>query len=63
MTVAWSGVLISRILVTMLVATLLAAGMPLIIAADETIERRTGEKIKATGVRDTVRSSKKYIVH
>jgi DDE superfamily endonuclease len=56
--------LISRLLVTMLVATFLAAGVPLIIAADETIERRSGDKIHAKGVfRDAVRSSKKHVVH
>jgi hypothetical protein len=62
--VKWSGLLISRILVTLLVAAFVAAGMPLVIAADETIERRTGEKIRAKGVfRDAVRSSKNYTVH
>ena len=62
--VKWSGLLLSRILVTMLVATFLAAGVPLMIAADETIERRSGDKIAAKGVfRDAVRSSKKHVVH
>jgi hypothetical protein len=62
--VKWSALLISRILLTLLVATLLAAGVPLLIVADETLERRTGAKIKAKGVfRDAVRSSKKYTVH
>ena len=62
--VKWSGLLLSRILLTLLVATFLAAGIPLIIAADETIERRSGEKIRAKGVfRDGVRSSKKHVVH
>jgi len=61
--VKWSGLLISRILLTLLLATFLAAGVPLIIAADETIERRTGDKIRAKGVfRDAVRSSKKHVV-
>ena len=62
--VKWSGLLISRILLTLLVATFLAAGVPLLIAADETIERRSGDKIRAKGVfRDAVRSSKKHVVH
>jgi hypothetical protein len=62
--VKWSGLLISRILVTMLVATFLVAGVPLLIAADETIERRSGAKITAKGVfRDALRSSKKHVVH
>jgi DDE superfamily endonuclease len=59
-----SALLISRILLTVLLATFLAAGMPLLIAADETLERRRGEKIKTKGVfRDAVRSSKKHVVH
>jgi hypothetical protein len=62
--VKWSGLLVSRILLTVLVATFLAAGVPLIIAADETLERRSGEKIRGKGVfRDAVRSSKKHVVH
>jgi hypothetical protein len=42
--VKWSGLLLSRILVTLLVATFLVVGVPLLIAADETIERRSGKK-------------------
>jgi hypothetical protein len=62
--VKWSGLLISRILVTMLVTTFLAAGVPLIVAVDETIERRRGDKIGAKGVfRDAVASSKKHVIH
>lgn len=62
--VKWSGLLISRLLLTLLVTTFLAAGAPLLIVADETIERRSGDKIRAKGVwRDAVRSSKKHVVH
>jgi hypothetical protein len=62
--VKWSGLLVSRILVSLLIATFLVAGVPLLIAADETIERRSGEKIRAKGVfRDPLRSSKKRVVH
>src|SRR5918912_3017861 len=62
--VKWSGLLISRILLSLLVSTFLAAGMPLLIVVDETIERRSGAKIRAKGVfRDAVRSSKKHVVH
>ena len=62
--VKWSGLLISRILLTLLVAAFVVAGMPLLIAADETIERRNGDKIHAKGVfRDAVRSSKKHVVY
>jgi len=62
--VKWSGLLISRILLTLLVATFVVAGVPLVIAADETLERRNGDKIRAKGVfRDAVRSSKKHVVY
>lgn len=62
--VKWSGLLISRILLTLLVAAFVAAGMPLLIAADETLERRNGDKIHAKGVfRDAVRASKKHPVY
>jgi hypothetical protein len=62
--VKWSGLLVSRILVSLVIATFLVAGVPLLIAADETIERRSGEKIRAKGVfRDPLRSSKKRVVH
>ena len=60
----WSGLEVSRILFGLLVATFLAAGVPLVIGADDTIERRKGKKIKNKGVfRDPVRSSHKYTVH
>lgn len=62
--VHWSGLLISRILLTLLVVTFVAAGVPMVIAADETLERRNGAKIRAKGVfRDAVRSSKKHAVY
>ncbi len=55
----WSGVRLSQILLGLLVAAFVAVGAPLIIAADETLERRNGRKIKQKGVfRDAVRSSK-----
>ena len=60
----WSGLVVSEILFGLLVATFGAVGVPLIIGADETLERRKGDKIKAKGVfRDAVRSSRKYTVH
>jgi len=58
----WSSLKASQILLGLLVATFVAAGVPLVIGADETLERRRGEKIKAKGIfRDAVRSSHKYI--
>jgi hypothetical protein len=60
---AWSGLAASQILLGLLVATFGVAGMPVIVAADETLERRQGEKIKDKGVyRDAARSSKKHLV-
>jgi len=60
----WSGLVVSEILLGLLITTFGAAGVPLIIGADETLERRKGNKIKAKGVfRDPVRSSRKYTVH
>jgi DDE superfamily endonuclease len=58
--VKWSGLALSRILLGLLVTAFVAAGLPLVIAADETLERRTGPKIYALGsFRDPVRSTKK----
>lgn len=60
----WSGLKVSQILLGLLVATLCAAGVPVVLGADETLERRQGRKIKALGVfRDAVRSSQSYTVH
>ncbi len=58
--VTWSGLRLSQILLGLLVTTFVAAGVPLVIAADETLERRTGPKIPGLGsFRDPVRSTKK----
>jgi len=47
-----------------LIICLVPPGWPLIIAVDETIERRKGKKIKAKGCyRDAVRSSQSKVVH
>jgi hypothetical protein len=60
----WSSFTASKILLGLLVAAFVAAGAAVIIGADETWERRKGEKIKDKSVfRDAVRSSKKYTVH
>jgi len=60
----WSSLTASKILLGLLVGAFVAGGMPVIIGADETLERRKGEKIKDKSVfRDAVRSSKKYTVH
>jgi hypothetical protein len=59
----WSSLQVSRILLGLLVITLVPPDWPVIIAADETLERRQGNKIKAKSVfRDAARSSKKHKV-
>ena len=60
----WSGLQVSQILLGLLVDAFCAAGIPLVIGADETLERRKGQKIKAKSIfRDPVRSSQNYTVH
>ncbi len=58
----WSCVLCAKILLGFLVA-LLPSSFSIIIAIDETIERRKGKKISAKGCyRDAVRSTEKVVV-
>jgi hypothetical protein len=59
----WSGLRLSRILLGRLVTTFVAAGMPVVIGVDETIERRWGPKIIERGIsRAPVRSSQSHVV-
>ncbi|MHB8752703.1 MAG: IS701 family transposase [Aggregatilineales bacterium] len=59
----WSGLRLSRRLLILLVTTFVAAGVPVLIGIDETIERRWGPKIVQRGIyRDPVRSSKSQLV-
>jgi DDE superfamily endonuclease len=61
--VNWSGLRASQVLLGLLVTTLVASGAPLIFAADETLERRTGPTIPGLGVfRDPVRSTARHKV-
>jgi len=58
----WSGLQGAKILLGLLIV-LLPAQWPLLVAVDETIERRSGAKIKAKGCyRDAVRSTQKGVV-
>ena len=58
----WSGLALSKILLDMLIA-ILPVSWPILIAVDETLERRKGKKIKAKGVyRDAVRSSQSKVI-
>jgi hypothetical protein len=60
----WSSLQASRILLGILVLVLVNVGVPVVVAADETLERRWGPKIKEKGIfRDAVRSSKRYTVY
>lgn len=59
---AWDGLALSKILLGLLIK-LLPDSWPILIAVDETLERRQGKKIKAKGVyRDAVRSSQSHVV-
>ena len=58
----WSSLAVSRVLLGLLVAAFVPAG-PVILALDETLERRRGAKIAAKGIyRDPVRSSHSHFV-
>lgn len=60
---SWSALRLSQILLGLLVTAFVAVGAPVVIAADETLERRKGPTIKQKGAfRDAVRSSKSRIV-
>lgn len=58
----WSSLQLSRVLFSLLVQTFAPQG-PLVLGADDTIERRRGAHIKAKGIyRDAVRSSQSHFV-
>jgi DDE superfamily endonuclease len=53
----------SRILLGLIIVLLLPPGSPIVLGADDTVERRGGRKIGARGCyRDAVRSTKKVVV-
>jgi hypothetical protein len=59
----WSSRALSPILLELLIRVFVAAGAPVIVGLDDTIERRRGAKIAAKGIyRDPVRSSKGHFV-
>jgi hypothetical protein len=59
----WSSRALSPILLGLLVRAFVAAGAPVLVGLDDTIERRRGAKIAAKGIyRDPVRSSKGHFV-
>lgn len=60
----WSSLRVSQILLGLIVTTLVGLGVPVVLGADETLERRGGRKIKAKGIfRDAVRSSRQHTVY
>jgi DDE superfamily endonuclease len=60
----WSARQGGRIVLGLLVACLVAPGAPIVLGADDTVERRSGRQITAKGAyRDAVRSTKKHVIH
>jgi hypothetical protein len=60
----WSALQASRMLLGLLVAHLVPRGAPLVLGAEDTVERRSGRQITATGCyRDAVRSTKQHVIH
>ena len=58
----WDGLMLAQIMLGLLIQ-LLPASWPVLIAVDETLERRRGRKIKAKGLyRDAVASSQSNVV-
>jgi hypothetical protein len=59
----WSSLALSKILLGLLVTAFSPADAPLVLGADDTLERRRGAKIKAKGsFRDTARSSSQQAI-
>src|SRR5688500_7125653 len=59
----WSTRQASRILLEILILLLVPPGVPIVLGADDTVERRCGRKITAKGCyRDAVRSTKKHVI-
>jgi len=59
----WSPWLVSKILLGLIISIFIPAGTPLLLAIDETLERRRGKQIKYKGwFRDPILSTKKHVV-
>jgi hypothetical protein len=59
----WAALQASQILLGVIVRLLVPPGAAIVLGADDTVERRSGRKIKAKGCyRDAVRSSKKHVI-
>ena len=60
----WSARQAGRILLGLLVTSLVPPGAPMVLGADDTVERRSGRQITATGgYLDAVRSTRKHVIH
>ena len=60
----WSARHGSQILLGVLLTRLVPPGATIVLGADDTVERRSGRRIKAKGCyRDAVRSTKKHVIH
>jgi hypothetical protein len=60
----WNSLEVSKILLGLLVMAFVGLGVPVVLGADETLERRNGARIVSKGLfRDAARSSKKHGVH
>lgn len=58
----WSPWILSKLLLALIIRSLVPAGMPLLLAVDETLERRRGPKIKHKGwFRDPIRSTVNHV--
>jgi DDE superfamily endonuclease len=59
----WAALQASKILLGLIVRLLVPPSAALVLGADDTVERRSGRKIKAKGCyRDAVRSAKKHVI-
>jgi DDE superfamily endonuclease len=59
----WSARQASRILLGLLMTCLVPPGEPIVLGADDTVERRSGRRIKAKGCyRDAVRSTRTHVI-
>jgi hypothetical protein len=60
---SWSALQASRMLLGWLITRLAPPGAPMVLGADDTLERRSGRQITATGCdRAAVRSTKKHVI-
>jgi hypothetical protein len=59
----WSARRGSQLLLDLLLSRLVPAGAPILLGADDTVERRNGRRITAKGCdRDAVRSTKQHVI-